>query len=343
MAEGIPTRLTHSARREWMFRLILLTGSIVFALAAAEVVLRAFFPLYDGRANVDMNGRPIEGWFTPGSVYRQISNEYDAVTTITQQGHRVPGAEGSPDIIFLGDSFTYGYGLADEETFPAIYCRKLARACANLGMPGSGTARQVRRLEEFLERWQWRPREVKLFFFGMSSSFTAGNDFADNEAYGRFAERQAAGVPPPTQARSRGVAERVIAAQSSILEYSHLMRRAKYYWGPMLKSMLIVDPGDRLERALADTRRALQSFDALSRRAGFDYTIYVIVPVQDILRGSHQQTLAALNSVSPKEAIATAPLFVDSPSRYYFAYDGHLNSLGSRKLAEYLVSLDHAR
>lgn len=343
MAERVPARLTLSRRREWTLRLILLTGSLVFALLAAEGVVRAFFPLYDGRANVDMNGKPIEGWFTPGTAYRQISNEYDALTTITPEGHRVPGTKGSPEIVFLGDSFTYGYGLNDDETFASIYCKELGRDCVNLGMPGSGTARQVRRLQEFLDRYQWKPKEVKLFFFGMSGSFSAGNDFVDNYSYARFMEQQAAGVQPRREARPQGAAARLIATQTTLLEHSYLMRRAKYHWGPMMKSLVVVDPGNRLERALEDTRQALGELDALSRRAGFEYSIYAIVPVQDIIRGSHPQTLQALNEVAPKPAIATAQLFEDSPARFYFAYDGHLNALGSRTLAEYLVSLDRGR
>ena len=109
----------------------------------------------------------------------RFSNEYNAIPTITNKGHRVPGVEGNPDVVFPGDSFTYGYGLSDEQTFASLYCKRLNLECVNLGIPGSGTLRQVERLEQYLDRYGWRPREVKLFFFGMSSS-SAGNDFVDN-------------------------------------------------------------------------------------------------------------------------------------------------------------------
>jgi hypothetical protein len=62
--------------------------------------------------------------------------------------------------------------------------------------------------------------------------------------------------------------------------------------------------------------------------------------VQDIIRRTHDETLATLNRVAPKAAVSTAPLFVDSPQDYYFAYDGHLNARGSRRVGELLVSLD---
>ncbi len=345
----VPAR-TRSKTREWALRLTLLLVSLIVALVIAEVTTRIVHPIWDGRDNVTLDGKPIKDWFEPGSVYRQISNEYDAITTITSKGHRVPGVEGNPDVIFLGDSFTYGYGLSDEQTFPSLYCKRRNLACVNLGMPGSGTLKQVERLEQYLDRYGWRPREVKLFFFGMSSSFSAGNDFVDN--YDR--EHQAAGnsTKPVSASASIGgrptsdqkdLAERVIGLQSVLLRHSNLLRLAKFYWGPMLKSMIVADPGEtRMADAVAATERALARLDKLSNRAGFEYRIYLIVPVQDIIRGTDDETLATLRGVASRPIVPTAELFRDSPQDYYFAFDGHLNPHGSRRVADFLVQLDES-
>ncbi|MGH9349989.1 MAG: SGNH/GDSL hydrolase family protein [Vicinamibacterales bacterium] len=333
--------------KEWLLRAGLMAASLLVALALAEVTVRTFYPVLDGRGNVTLDGRPIKEWFAPGSVYRQVSNEYDAVTTITGKGHRVPGSDGSPEVVFVGDSFTYGYGLKDDETFASIYCAGRRVACANLGLPGSGTARQVARLDEFLRDWQWTPKEVKLFFFGMSGSLSAGNDFVDNYNYGRWLKAQSSGAvaPPggvPRRTSPSTLTGRLIGWQSSLLEHSHMMRRAKFHWGPLLKSLVVNDPGEeRMAEALAHTGRGLTELDSLSRRAGFDYSIYLIVPVQDIIRRTHTHTLAALNRVSPKPAVSTAPLFADAPQDFYYAYDGHLNPRGSRRVAELLLSFEN--
>lgn len=319
--------------------MLLILISCLAALLLAEVMVRVFFPISDGRDNVTLDGKPVTGWFPPGSVYRQVANEYDAVTTITDKGHRVPGVEGNPDIVFLGDSFTYGFGLTDDETFASIYCKARHRECVNLGIPDSGTLKQVERLERFINEWHWKPTEVKLFFFGMSGSFSAGNDFVDN--YDRYTREHAGGVQSSKGDSSVGFAERIIGLQTSVLEHSTLMRLVKYYWGPMLKSLLVADPGkERMATALVATRENLLRLDELSRRVGFDYNIYLLVPVQDIIRGSYGETLAALNSVSPKPPIATAGLFLDSPQDFYYAFDGHLNVKGSRRIAEFLISND---
>lgn len=326
-------------RNEWAIGILLISVSCLVALLLAEVVVRVFSPISDGRDNVTLDGKPVKGWFPPGAVYRQVANEYDAVTTITDKGHRVPGVEGNPDIIFLGDSFTFGFGLTDDETFASIYCKARHRECVNLGIPDSGTLKQVERLEKFIDEWHWKPKEVKLFFFGMSGSFSAGNDFVDN--YDRYTREHAGGVQVPKGEPSVGFAERIIGLQTSVLEHSTLMRLVKYYWGPMLKSLLVADPGkERMATALAATKENLARLDELSRRVGFDYNIYLLVPVQDIIRGSYGETLATLNSVSPKPAIATAELLLDSPQNFYYAFDGHLNVKGSRRIAEFLISND---
>lgn len=329
-----------SKAREWRNRFILLSISLLVSLLLAEILTRIFFPISDRRDNITLDGKTIRGFVDPGTVYRQVSNEYDALTTITDQGYRAPAVEGSPDLVFIGDSFTFGYGLNDAETFPSLYCVQAGRACANLGLPGSGTLRQVERLEEFLARYSWKPREVRLFFFGMSGSFSAGNDFVDN--YNREITREAreAGTPAP-QNKTGGFAERIIGLQGTLLRYSNLLRMIKFYAGPRLKAAVVAEPGqERMRKALESTRASLQRLDELSRRAGFEYDIYLLVPVQDILRGSYADTLATLQGVAPKQVIPTAELFLESPAQYYFAFDGHLNVKGSKRVADFLVSRD---
>ena len=334
--------------REWSARLALVTTSLIVSLVVAELAARIVHPISDGRNNVTLDNKPIKGWFDPGSVYRQISNEYDARTTITDKGHRVPGTDGNPDVVFIGDSFTYGWGIDDANTFTNIYCSGTGRACANLGIPGSGTARQLNRLSQYLDTYQWQPRQVTLMFFGMSSSWSAGNDFVDN--YGERALTAAAGVGalPAAKGPQGGEATRNISAaewlinqQSKLLGHSNLMRLAKFYWGPTMKSLIIAEPGhDRFEQALHYTRENLKRLDEMSRTRGFDYRIYLIVPVQDLIRGTHPRTLDALNGVSPKPVTSTAHLFLDDPPRYYYAFDGHINSEASRRIGEFLIALE---
>jgi hypothetical protein len=126
---------------EWAIRAALLLGSLLFALLVTEIVLRTFFPLYGGRDNIAPDGRHISNLLEPGAVYRQFSNKYDVQTT-TDKGHRVPFVHGNPDVVFVGDSFTFGWGLSDDDAFASIYPAPIdtgnARilACREVVLPG---------------------------------------------------------------------------------------------------------------------------------------------------------------------------------------------------------------
>ena len=102
------------------------------------------------------------------------------MTTITAGGYRAPEARRNPAFVFIGDSFTFGQGLSDAETFPAIFCRALAASCANLGVPGASTTSAIDRLEHYLSEEQWRPHHVLLFMLAMTEFMGEGNDLYDN-------------------------------------------------------------------------------------------------------------------------------------------------------------------
>jgi lysophospholipase L1-like esterase len=260
-----------------------------------------------------------------------VSSEYDARTTITAAGHRVPEPRGPLDAVFLGDSFTFGTGLADEQTFAWQYCEVANLSCANLAEPGSGTLRQVERLREFLDGRGWRPREVKLFVFAMTASFSAGNDLQDNYL-------ASSGALPAAGARAGGPLERALALRAGFERHSNLVRLAKYHWGPLLRAALVPGLDDaRRSLALERTREALAALAQLAGSHGSELSIHLIHPMQDVRRGTHRDTLAALAAIAPVPVLPTAQLFEADPARYYFPLDGHLNPQGARAIARLLL------
>jgi hypothetical protein len=299
---------------------------VACALAIAEAGSRLVAPIHL-HTLIGADGRTLPSWLAPGTTYRQVSSEYDARTTITPEGHRVPAPHGPVDLVFLGDSFTFGTGLADEQTFAWQYCEASGRSCANLAEPGSGTLRQVERLREFLDGHGWRPREVKLFVFAMTASFSAGNDFQDNY----LASLGEGGAQP---AARPGWLERALGLRGGLERSSNLVRLVKYRWGPLLRTALVPGLDDARRRAaLEATRGALAALAQLAGSRGAALSIYLIVPVQDVRRGTHRDTLAALSAIAPAPVQPTAQLFAADPERYYYPLDGHLNPEGARAIA----------
>ena len=90
-------------------------------------------------------------------------------------GDPAPKAQDEHRVLVLGDSFTYGAGVATEEAFPAVL-DELARAAGrerflNAGTPSYGTLRELAWLEAFGDELELD--EVLLAVF-------VGNDFTDN-------------------------------------------------------------------------------------------------------------------------------------------------------------------
>jgi hypothetical protein len=323
--------------KAWTQNLVLAAFGLLVSLLMLEGLSRVVMPLSPGVHLVDLEGHAVtlhrrgEG-LTPGITVRQISNEYDALTTITPKGHRVPEVNGSPDVIFIGDSFTFGVGLKDEDTFAYRYCHAAHLECANLGVPGTGTGFQLDTLERFVTTYQWQPKRVLLFMTVMTSALFNGNDLEDNLQYAEAMKRKQQ-LGPKARPLSLGI-------QKTALAYSNLFRLAKYYWGPLLRQRLTPAMNEAvLARALDVTKEQLDRLDVLSHQHGFTYEIYLLHPMQDILRGTYRDTEARLRAIAPGRSVFdTAPLFVADPRRYYFSFDGHLNPEGAAQVATFLAS-----
>ena len=300
------------------------------------------FPVSPGSRYLDPRGRAIvinadEIGLLPNLTFRQVSPDYDAVAHTTAGGYRAPAVDGMPDTIFLGDSFTFGLGLNDAQTFAALYCSKMALRCVNLGQPGTGTRLQRELLEHVLATEGWRPKEVKLFMLVMTTGLAAGNDLFDT-----LFEEQTLGTEPETLVAPSSAAVSVAwfrQAQRLTLTYSNLARVAYGVVGPYLRAVLSDAPdGGQLASALAVTGEELRRLQELSRRYGFALSIYLLHPIQDLLRDTYSATAVAVEGIAGGAAVVDlAPALLDRATQYYFPYDGHLNPAGAAKVADALV------
>jgi hypothetical protein len=337
-----------------LLNILVVSGALFIAFLVAEIASRYVMPISPGAQSLDLEGNPIKGLdaeyfhLKPNIEYRQVFNEFDAKTTIDKFGNRKIGSSVNPQILFVGDSFTFGHGLADEETFPLIYCKKLGLTCANLGRSGVGTAKEMEILDYFLVTKGWRPKIVKLFLLAMSGTMMSGNDIYDN--YLRMKEEQnkssafASGTisPESKKPKTEGpgfLRSTVKLLKNNILVYSNLGRLFYFTLGHRIRSLLSPPTSKSvLEEGLIATKVHLERFKKLSVAFGFETEIYVIHPVQDVLRGTSKETIQTLETSIPGHLfISTAEAFSNDPRQYYYAYDGHLNANGAEKLAYFLL------
>lgn len=171
-----------------MFSFILMALLIVVPLLAIEGALRIFFPQALGLPAFAYD--PALGQIpVPGQVsWRSNPDDGAYRTSNDDEGFRITGFTSRETaklrILAVGDSFTYGSGVDDDETYPyrieqALSTSGLSSAVWNAGNPGTGTDYALRLLQ--LKGPRIRPDVVVVGFFA--------NDFVDNGGHRYFKPR----------------------------------------------------------------------------------------------------------------------------------------------------------
>jgi lysophospholipase L1-like esterase len=154
-------------------RVVVLLLATLAALLGAELWVRAVMgaPLAERLPLLNVRANPVRGWeMVPGEHYTYQHRV--AVNSLGLRGPELgPKVPGEQRVLFLGDSLTYGQGVADDETVPfalerALRERDPARAWSvlNGGLRAYGTAQEIALLEELGPRlepdvvllgWYW--------------------------------------------------------------------------------------------------------------------------------------------------------------------------------------------
>jgi hypothetical protein len=156
----------------WLMSAMLLITSLIFSLAIAEVTMRVIG--YSPHSPQDLTGdgnrsamplmtdkHPLLGWVNkPGTyVYPGFSPEVESISvTILPDGSRATHAgeraQASADkLIMVGDSYTMGYAISDNETFAwKVQAQFPELNVMNMGVPGYGSYQSLLTLEDLLPR-----------------------------------------------------------------------------------------------------------------------------------------------------------------------------------------------
>jgi len=168
--------------------LLILIG-LLLPLSVIEGLLRVFGPDWlDLRMQeIDLNetvyfdsdaGWPLECnelncyMFTSNSEFQVVTQEYSHAVNIDLRGYRSNGALTYDDrmtIPILGDSFTFGVGVEDNETFVSLLDRMSTIRYLNLGIPGNSITQHI----DIVERRHHELGEPSNYVF----VFFVGNDF----------------------------------------------------------------------------------------------------------------------------------------------------------------------
>jgi hypothetical protein len=305
--------------------LLVATVATVLTLAALELFVRAFvavrnvgpaFTVYD----------PIYGKRLKANLHTtRIAPEFRVQVNTNSLGMRDPEPTRplTAGIVFIGDSFTEGYGVEDNQTFPALIRAELEKRgmtvpVINAGMGDNGNGRWVKFFEH--DAAKFRPRIV--VFEVMA------NDFNDNLAEHLFrldddGQLRELPVAPPSLARKAQILIDGIPG----LSYSYLVGLAWAAARPSTPRSSTVDadlPSDELTYALVRT-----SVDD-ARVMGAD-VIGLLVGLNGRRRTKMAQIFAQRGLLC-----LDGPSQKDAPDMFFKA-NGHWNAAGHRRTAGLLL------
>lgn len=313
-------------------KIILLSASLVVAFLLAELILRFFVPV-----------RAIGPSFTSyDSVYgkrlkknfwgMRITPEFTMLFSTNSLGFRGPEPEFFPEqpILFLGDSFTMGYGVNDGDEFPELVRKKMmqrdGRAAApviNAGMGDNGQGWWLKFLRR--EGKIYKPLHVVLQI--------SANDFEDNVKESLFklsdtGELKELQIPPVSLSRS---VQNLIDAIPG-LSYSYIIglgNQVRWFYARKHLSSI-----EHTEKQTSSTDNlTLHLLDAVIRIC--EQEDWPVMAIVIGVEGSRLQLLEACFKQHNIKVIHTPDKKI-RPDLYY-KNDGHWNKQGHELAAEMIL------
>jgi hypothetical protein len=187
-------------RAAWR-RAAVVLGAMVIALVAAELSARALAPAWlRARMREVAAGRALASWgsdagwpierdrgrpvrFMPGSRFIVRHDEYVHSVQIDDLGGRAPGrpeTASGPIVPVFGDSFAFGLGVRDEETFVSLVGATMSVRLVNFGMPGSALSDQLDMLDRLVPRVIAPPACLFVIYLGNDLDQIAADGDADD-------------------------------------------------------------------------------------------------------------------------------------------------------------------
>ena len=344
-----PPRPAPGRLRRVLARLAAVGIGCLLALLAGELWVRATVgaPLAERTPLLVVRANPHRGWEMLPSAPHYTYRHRVEVNALGLRGAEVPAekAAGEVRVLALGDSLTYGQGVADADTLPARLEDELERLApdrawrvVNAGLRGYSTPQELGLLRELGPRI--RPDVCVLLWYW--------NDLNASDVEGLFAELSASGpiafdLGEPFEGRAALLWRmKQVLRRSALVMYAHDALRARE--GRPTAAYV--------EEGLARLAPMLEEFRSLCAELGAR-PLLAVIPDVGSLAGEHWTAPLADRAASLAEAAglpvvrlapALAPLAQDGDPPI-LPFDGHYDPAANGAMAERLAPavLDAAR
>jgi len=370
-----------SRRKSITFACVSLLIGLIASSVIVEAALRLFTPAWleyrmrvleadsrgprfggDGEWSVEeREGKFVR--FEPHTTFSLQHMEYNIASTIDAYGGRdVPARRELPPgdrqlFPVLGDSFTFGVGVDDEDTYVNILAQNLGLRLVNLGVPGSGLHEQLDIVEMRHDELGRPERYVFAFYFG--------NDFADLLR----SRRRFSNLGNWEPSRQESSLSRTLVAINNFVNEDAFLRQLYVIQLIKTAGLRLLDRDDVLlptsvfrilegekeyiAEITAALRKQVQRLARFAADKNFD-AVFVLIPDRFLVEDNERAHLSsyygievAVDALSRPNEIVTAELeaagipFIDTTAclresadgRLYYVHDEHLTARGHAILA----------
>jgi hypothetical protein len=328
--------------RDMRTRLAIALLSAVIALLLCEVLARQM-PVVRNIGESFSEYDPVLGKVQKrGFTALRWTPEFTMRFTTNSLGFRGPEpgslAPSSGVLLFVGDSYTEGYGVNDGEEFPQLVARQLAELGAgnqlrvvNAGVGDTGTARALKFLRLYAERACGPAQHTFLVYQ------TTENDLMDNEREGFFA-LDATGqfvdtgtvVPQSMSWRLQPLLESIPGFSRSYLIATVLQAINTRVHTSKLNDAGNSDQEVAWKRRRLLMRRLLEEILALAEKCHWE-SLMLQVGVSP-----QEQDLVTSVAMENRVELITVPERTSRPE-FYYRVDGHWNARGHQYVAEVIM------
>lgn len=308
-----------------------LTAGSYRELVAAILHGRIFAPRWPGANGAEFDPELL--YVPKPGVSRFRGREFDAVVSITPDGlrdlpPRAPEQLRPGLVVLAGDSFTYGFGVHDHETFGSVLQEQYHYRTVNSGVPSYSTVREL----------LWLRRLGLLAKASVVIIQYCGNDAPENSAYVRRGDN-ALPIDDP-----RRFWERLIAAEPTEVNYGRVLSGVVNYACEQVGAVGIRGFAKAIARDRHPTRRQyrnsvpdmagdfLSILDRFPELAGKPVIVTEMNPY-----GEYAGIVPLLaGRCADRPNLKVVPLQFDAAD--YFRFDAHLNARGHQRAADQLAA-----
>ena len=291
------------------------------------------------------------------TIFRTVTDRPAPNGKVASVGFRDSFDDRAPFGLMLGDSFTMGWGVESEDTWPAVVTRQSGRRFYNLGMMGTGPQFAITALQKY--GIPYKPKVVVWQFFP--------NDFKDAADY---EEWKLSGEPAEVK-HDHSLAERIFSRHSYVYKLYKLLTRPKsskvapwqgdgidYVFAYGWQSELNMEKPE-IARGMELMKEHIDRFAQLARLNGFKplfvaqpykeqvyYEEFAsvaageVTPLEDV-ESSYKALLAYAKSVGLYTFDLAPTLRAHKDEQIFLRIDGHLSPEGSRiagkAIADYML------